>query len=164
MKINLNVRDGETTEQQQFNIEEPSIMQLTSATKIIKEILQEGKENEEINALLGDIFNEVTENKDEEAGDVGTMILKRVFGSLDVFLVELPDQVLRLISTLSGVDHDVIMNLKADELFDVYDAIIEVNDIEKIVKRAKKSFALTKSQKKVMNLFQNKETDQQTQQ
>lgn len=157
MKVNLKVKNGETTETQQHEIEEVNIIQVTSAIKIIKEILESARDNENIEQILDDLFNEAQENLDMEAAEFGMRMLRKALGALDTLFVEVPEKTIELLSVLSGIEYDILIQQKAVDAFDIYDSVIEVNDMEKLIKRAKKSLALTKAQKKVIELFQNKQ-------
>lgn len=160
MKVNLKIKDGNTVQTEQHEIEEINITQMTNAIKVIKEIVDVVRKDEHLKSVIEEIFFEVQEGDEEDGeSDFTKDFMKNILGSIDVLLMEVPEKVFELMSVLSGIDYEVFMQQKPDEVFDIYDAIIEVNDIEKLVNRAKKSLRLTKAQKKVMNLFQNtKET------
>lgn len=162
MKVNLKIRDGNTVQTEQYEIEEINIMQMTSGIKVIKDIFDVVRKDEHLKAVLEEIFFESQTEKDEEksAEEMFTKnFVNNAIGAIDVLLMEVPEKVFELMSVLSGIEHETFMQQKPEEVFDIYDAIIEVNEIEKLVNRAKKSLRLTKAQKKIMNLFPNtKET------
>lgn len=159
MKINLKIKDGNTTQTEQYEIEEINIIQMTQAIKVIKEIFDVARKDEHLLAVLEEIFEE-TQREDGEEKSAEEFFTQKfagnLLGALDVLLMEVPEKVFELMSVLSGVEYDVFVQQKPDEVFDIYDAILEVNDIEKLVKRAKKSFRLTKAQKDIMNLLRKK--------
>src|SRR5699024_3687633 len=93
----------------------------------------------------------------------GKVVTKNAAGAMDVLLMEIRDKAFELLSSLSGIEYETLMNQKAEEVLDLYDAGIQVNDIGKLVNRAETSLALTKAQTKVMNLFQKKEQQVQKQ-
>jgi hypothetical protein len=66
--------------------------------------------------------------------------------AFDKLIETLPDRAFNLLSILSGIDAETLEKTYFDELFDVYDAIMEENDIKKIVDRVKQSFFATKDQ------------------
>ncbi|HLR58918.1 MAG TPA: hypothetical protein VK094_00370 [Pseudogracilibacillus sp.] len=162
MKVNLKIKNEEenSVKTEQFEVEEVSLFQVTRAIKVIKDIVSLTKEDEDLKALLAQFFDDaqsdIAESDEDEAGN---KILEHATGALDVLLMEVPDKAIELLSALSGVGLDTLMQQKLDDAFDVYDAIIQVNDIDKLIQRAKKSFALTKSQTRIMNHFKSKETE-----
>lgn len=161
MKVNLKVKEDNTVQTVQHEIEKVNILQITDAVKVIKDIFVSAKDNENLQALIQDILDEFQSGQDKEIAEVGMKILKRAIDSMDLLLVELPEKTLELFSILSGVEYDTLVRQKAEDVFDIYDAVIQVNDIDKLIKRAKKSLELTKAQVKVMSLFNpNKQTEQ----
>lgn len=161
MKVNLKIKEDNTVQTVQHEIEEANILQVTDAVKVIKDIFVSVNESEQLQALLAELFDEVQNNKDKQVEEVGLMMLQRAVGAMDLLLVEIPEKALKLLSVLSDVEYDTLVRQKPEEVFDIYDAVIKENDIEKLIKRAKKSLALTKAQVKVMNLFPKaKQTEQ----
>lgn len=161
MKVNLKIKEDNTVQTVQHEIEEANILQVTDAVKVIKDIFVSVNESEQLQALLAELFDEVQNNKDKQVEEVGLMMLQRAVGAMDLLLVEIPEKALKLLSVLSDVEYDTLVRQKPEEVIDIYDAVIKENDIEKLIKRAKKSLALTKAQVKVMNLFPKaKQTEQ----
>ncbi len=164
-KISLKIKDKEknsvTTEQ--FEIEEVNLRQVTKTIKIVKDVIGLAQEDEDLKGLLSELFDSAeqqvvkgakTEAETEE--EFGQNITQHLTGAIDVLLMEIPDKVVELLAVLSDIEVDTLMEQKAEEVLDVYDAIIQVNDIDKLIARGKKSLKLTKSQVKVMNIFQPK--------
>ncbi len=160
MKVTLKIKEDNKVETIQHEVEELNILQVTRAIKTIKDIFSLAQRDENLQALLTEVFEEAQEETEQEASLSGQNIGKHLIGAMDVLLVEVPDKAFELLSILSNIDYDTFMQQKAEDVFDIYDAVIQVNDIEKLVNRAKKSFELTKGQVKVMNLFnRNKATE-----
>lgn len=154
MKINLKVKEGNKVETIQHEVEEIGLFQLTGAIKVIKDVLKLAQNDPNLQSLIEEIFEEV---EGENALDnLDNRFMQKLIGAMDVLLEEVPDKAFELLAILSDVDHDVFMQQKAVEVFDIYDAIITVNDVDKLIGRAKKSLALTKAQVKVMSIFQKK--------
>lgn len=150
MKVNLKVKEGNKVETIQHEVEQLNLLQVTRTIKVIKDILSLAKEDENLQALIEEIFTA----EDETANpDIDNRLVQKLFGAMDVLLAEVPDKAFELLSILSNIDHDVFMQQNFEDAMDIYDAIITVNDIDKLIARAKKSLALTKTQVKVMNLF-----------
>jgi len=78
--------------------------------------------------------------KEEHAQMVGKM-----FGAFQMLTVELPEHAIRLLSILSAVELDKLKQQKLMAVMDIYDAVMEENDVEGLISRAKKSLALTKA-------------------
>lgn len=161
MKVNLKIKEDNTVETIPFEVEELNILQVTKAIKTVKDIIDVVKEDPHLQSILSDMFDEA--QKDQSEKEAGQKIIQSAVGAMDVLLTELPEKATELLSIMAGIEYDTFLQQKAEDIFDIYDAIIKVNDIEKLVKRAKKSFDLTKGQVKVMNLFQNKAPTEQKQ-
>jgi len=161
MKVNLKVKEDNTVQTIQHEVEELSIRQVTNSIKTVKGIIDIIQEDQHLQVLLVEMFESQQDDEEKSDDDFGQVVLKNAVGAMDVLLMELPDKALELLAILSGIEHDTLMEQKAEDVFDIYDAVIQVNDIEKLIKRAKKSLALTKAQTKVMNLFPKKEEQDQ---
>jgi len=165
MKVNLKIKEGNTVQTEQHEVEEISIRQVTNSIKTIKGIIDLAREDQHLQASLVEMFDEAQQDNEEkeDAEDFGKVVMKNAAGAMDVLLMEVPDKAFELLSILSGIEYETLMNQKAEDVFDIYDAVIQVNDIGKLVNRAKKSLALTKAQTKVMNLSPKKEQQVQKQ-
>lgn len=166
MKVAIKIKEGNAVHTEQREIEEINIVQMTKAIRVIKDIFDVVRKDEHLLALIEEIFEEVQQEEGEEKGAeefFTQSFAGNLIGALDVLLVEVPEKAFELLSVLSGIDYDVFVQQKPEEAFDIYDAIIQVNDIEKLVLRAKKSLQLTKAQKKVMNLFKKNKTAEEQQ-
>lgn len=158
MKVNLKVKkDDNTVETIQHEVEELNIFQVTRAIKVIKDVIEVVQKDDGLQSLIVEIFEDA--QGEEEADQSGQKIAQHLAGAMDVLLVEVPDKAIELLSVLSNIEHDIFVQQKAEDLFDIYDAVIQVNDIEKLINRAKKSLALTKAQVTVMNVFQKKDQE-----
>lgn len=151
IKINLQVKDENTkaVATEQFIVDEMVMGQVTNTIKVVNDVLNLVQNDENLSAVL----NEFLYGTDEGNEDFSQTLTNRIVSGINVLLVEVPDKAIELLSAMSGIDYGIIMQQKADNVFDIYDAIIQVNDIDKLVQRAKKSFKLTKAQTKVMNMF-----------
>jgi|SRR5699024_2258068 len=175
MKVNLKVKENNQVETIQHEVEELNLFQVTKTINIIGDLFKLTEKDDKIKGLFDELFDprnmdmgeveesEEGENDSEEnpsemgiSQEGGERIMGKLFQAFDVLLTHVPEYAFDLLSTLAGIEYEVLMQQKIDDVFDIYDAIIEVNDVEKLVKRAKKSFALTKAQTKVMNHFQGK--------
>lgn len=162
MKVAIKIKEGNAVHTEQREIEDINILQMTKAIKVVKDILDVVRKDKHLQAVLEEIFSEAQEEDGQEKGAEEFFtkdFAGNLIGAIDVLLMEIPEKIFELMSVLSGIDYEIFMQQKPEEVFDIYDAILEVNDIEKLVNRAKKSLALTKAQKDIMSLFQKKETE-----
>lgn len=159
MKVNLKIKEDNKTETIQHEIEELNLIQVTRAIKTIRDVIKLAQDDENLKELLKEVFDEAEEgqeNGEEAEEEFGKDIAQKLFGALDILLVEVPEKAFELLAIMANIEHKVFMQQKPEDVFDIYDAVIQVNDIEKLINRAKKSLELTKSQVKVMSIFQKK--------
>lgn len=62
-----------------------------------------------------------------------------VLRSFRVLFGTFPDLIVKLLSAVSKIDEDELLDQEPEFLFDVFDAIVEVNDMKSLINRAKKS-------------------------
>lgn len=141
MKVTLKIKKDNTVETIQHEIESINLLQFQNSLKIIKEVLDIVQKDESLkNLLVGAI--ETASNDEEE---LDTRFLASAVEAFEVLLINIPEKAFELLAAMSGIGYDTLMSQKAEDVFDIYDAILEVNDIEKLFKRAKKSLAVTKA-------------------
>lgn len=142
MKITLRVGNGDTFENVQHEISKIKIHQITKSLAVIKDIFGIVQGDESLKAAFGEFMNSVGE---EEASDQsGEELMVKLMGAYETLLLNLPDKAIELLSALSGIEKDIVMAQDVEDVFDIYDAVVEENDIEKLINRAKKSLAVTK--------------------
>lgn len=158
--ITLKIKDQEgNVKKENHEVEEIDVLQFKQLMKTVKEIMALVNENEDLKVLFGSLNNGQGLDDDDEAGAVADQdVITKAIGSFDVLAVELPDQAFKLLSILSGVDHDVMEKQKLKDVMDIYDAVLEENDMEDLVKRAKKSLALTQTKFKFKNFMEKVKT------
>lgn len=141
MKVTLKIKKDNTVETIQHEIESINLLQFQKSLKIIKEVLDIVQKDESLkNLLVGAIESA---GGDEE--ELDTRFLASAVEAFEVLLINIPEKAFELLAAMSGIGYDTLMSQKAEDVFDIYDAILEVNDIEKLFKRAKKSLAVTKA-------------------
>lgn len=148
-EIKLKVKqevDGEiVTKTPTYEIEKLNFFKFMGVTKLVKDIITEVKKDENLAQLFNQMFNMSEEETEEQAALMNKSVLSAAAESFQTLAVYLPEQALELLSALSGVEKDVLGNQEIDAILNVYDAVLEVNDIEELANRVKKSLALTKS-------------------
>lgn len=75
-----------------------------------------------------------------------------IAGAIPLLLVHLPKQAKELVYVVTGVDRDLLGQQDFDTVLDVYDAMLEVNNVEKLYNRIKKSSNVTKKAVGFLNL------------
>ena len=147
MKVNLKIKNENTVETIQHEVEPINLFQFQKALKVIKEVFEIAQQDESLKGLLGDLFN-----AEENGDDLDARFIAQAMEAFEVLLINIPNKAFELLAAMSGIGYDDLMTQRMEDVFDVYDAILEVNDIEKLVKRAKKSLAVTKSKVSFLNL------------
>lgn len=157
--ITLKIKDQEgNVKKENHEVEEIDVLQFKQLMKTVKEIMALVNENEDLKVLFGSLNNGQGLDDDEAGAVADQDVITKAIGSFDVLAVELPDQAFKLLSILSGVDHDVMEKQKLKDVMDIYDAVLEENDMEDLVKRAKKSLALTQTKFKFKNFMEKVKT------
>lgn len=96
------------------------------------------QDNKEFQATVTNLFGQYT-----EGFDIEDLIRNEDFNIFDVldalgFLIEkVPERTIELTSVASGIDSAYLEHQDMDTFFEIIEAVVEVNDIEKIVKRVK---------------------------
>lgn len=147
MKVTLKIKKENTVESIQHEVEPINLFQFQKALKVIKEVFDIAQKDEALKSLLGELF---TAEENEE--NLDARFLASAMEAFEVLLINIPNKAFELLAAMSGIGYDDLMTQRMEDVFDVYDAILEVNDIEKLVKRAKKSLAVTKSKVSFLNL------------
>ncbi|MFD1450831.1 hypothetical protein [Oceanobacillus sojae] len=141
MKVNLKIENGNTTETEQHEVKKINVFQLQGFFKTIKEIIVIVQNDEALRGIFEDFANGA--NADTEV--TPQFVATRIAGAFEAVLINIPEKAFELLSILSGIEKKTLMNQPVEDAFDIYDAVIEVNDIERLWARAKKSFGATKS-------------------
>lgn len=167
-KIKLTIKTGDTKESVQYEIDSVTTLQMMKLKNEISAILKELKANGELTNVLEGLFNAEEVPTDLNKDDAQAMALEKLqdqrfitgmAGAFDKLLETVPDRAFNILSILSGIDKDTLEKVPFIELMDIYDAIMEENDIVKIVERVKKSFFGTKEHwgQLIQKVFKNKQ-------
>jgi len=140
-KVLLKTKKEGVTETIPFEIEKLGLLNFAKAMKALNEIVDVLAKNPALAELFEDIF--LSEGDSDEGSD--RKFLNALVQSAETLLVHLPDQAINLLAVFSGIKREVLEQQAVEDIFDVYDAILEVNDIERLSERAKKSLAATKT-------------------
>lgn len=138
-KVQLKV-NGEI---QSVEVEEITVKQFKQGVKVVKAILAELKGNSKMSEFINFLSENEQLEADEKTKDINFGV--KLAETFDYLLEEVPEHIVSLLAIASGVDENVVDNQPIEKLFDIFDAIVHENDIERLISRAKKSLAVTKA-------------------
>lgn len=155
--VTLKIKDDQgNITKQQHEIEDINLIQFEQMLKVIKEIFQELQKDTSLVSLLDDMFggkgNTGESNQEDVETNMDMQFVQKAIGSFDTLAVKMPAQAFKLLSVLSGVDIEILRQQKVSDVFDIFDAVIEENDIERLINRAKKSLVATVAKAKFLQL------------
>ncbi|MDW4175293.1 hypothetical protein QI193_02620 [Staphylococcus saprophyticus] len=113
--------------------------QFGALTKVINETQKDLQSNEDFKLTVQKLFGEYQDGFDLE--DLFRSEEFNVFSIMDAvgFLLEaVPDRLTEIVAIMSGINRFTVEHQDMDTYFDLIEAVLEVNDIEKIVARVKK--------------------------
>lgn len=142
--LTLRIKDRETkaVTPTQFDIEEMDGYQFEETVEIISEIYESVQNDARTKDLVDGLFSgTLVPDEDQE---VNMEFILKILDGFKVLLVTLPSQAFRLLSALSDIPLDVVKSQKLSKHLEIYDAIIEENDIVSLMERGKQSLNLTK--------------------
>jgi hypothetical protein len=159
-KVSLTIKTGNVKESQVFEIDRITTFQALKLKTEIGTIMKELKDNGELTNVIEGLTNgqlDITALKPTVEGEVDVTVeeieslkdqrfINGLAGAFDKLLDTLPERAMNILSIMSGIDRETLEKTYLDELFDVYDAIMQENDIMRIAERIKKSFFGTKNQ------------------
>lgn len=154
LPIKENQNGEETLITKTFVIDELSFLQFTKLLKALNKAFDELKNDGAMNEFIESVFGEKIEvdTPKELLEQLDKEFLVKAMGAFNFLSVKLPDSLMEILSVLSGIDQKVIESQKMVKVMDVYDAVIEANDIEALVNRLKKSFGATVAAMKFLKL------------
>lgn len=166
-QVEIKTYEGNKLVTEKVEIKEMNIFQIKRVSKELNKLVKDINTNDHLKSALDTFFakrNEINEENRrlyEEAienakGDIdkvsvfqydsseafkraGAQFFKDVLGSFEIVLENAPDSLQNLISQASNINADVIGQQNVYTFLDIIDAVIEVNDIPKLIERLKKS-------------------------
>lgn len=159
-QITLKIKDEEgNIQKRQHEIEDINLLQFKQMMKVLKDIFVQLQEDESLKQLFMDLFNQEVDKAGEGELDTNEQqFINNLINSFETLAVHMPEKAIQLLSILSEIDENTLKEQKIFDVFDVFDAVIEENDIERLWKRAKKSFAKSKVKMSFLN-FARQETE-----
>ncbi len=153
----LKIKDehGNITKQN-HGIEDIDLDQFQQLMKTVNDIIKQLKEDHSLKELVSEVFESEEDEPDIEdvIKDKDTEFILKAVNSFETLLIRLPEQAYKLLSILSGIELSLLKKQKLMDVMDIYDAILEENDIERLITRIKKSLVLTGAKLKFKELVQ----------
>lgn len=144
----------------QHEIGKMKLIQFTKTLGHVKDIVKALNEEGAVAEMFEELFNggEQIDPNNMSEKDIetvmreadGEFLIKGVNAFMQV-VERLPEEAIKLLSTVSGIDKETLENQEIETVLDVLDAVIEVNDVELLIARIKKSFGLTANKLKFLN-------------
>lgn len=163
-QVTLKTIEGNKEVSETFEIKPMNVFQIMRLSKELNNLLGDIKGNEHLKNALNNYFeqsaankeknNEVIEKAQAEGRDVlaeqiystrdtlsqvGGDFINDILGSLEILLSDAPETLTELIATASNIDSNVVKSQDLYVFLDIFDAVVEVNDVNKLVERLKKS-------------------------
>ncbi|MCP3026602.1 hypothetical protein [Halobacillus sp. A5] len=153
-QVTLKVKEEDgTVKKEQHEIEDIDLLQFEQMMKVIKEIFVQVQEDESLKQLFRDLFLEESSEADDEVIEIQDQhFISNLINSFETIAVHMPAKGVKLLSVLSGIETHTLQKQKVLDVLDIYDAVIDENDLERLWKRAKKSLAATKAKMTFVNL------------
>lgn len=155
--VTLKIKDDQgNITKQQHEIDDINLIQFEQMMKVVKEIFQELQKDDSLVGLLNDLFGggmKPGENEPEELEMKMDMeFVQKAIGSFETLAVKMPAQAFKLLSVLSGIDIEILRKQKVLDVMDIFDAVVEENDLERLINRVKKSLVGTVAKVKLLQL------------
>ena len=163
-QVTLKTIEGNKEVSETFEIKPMNVFQVMRLSKEINNLLSDIKGNEHLKNALNNYFEQSAENKEKNnaaiekaqaegrdvlaeqiystrdtISQVGGDFINDVLGSLEILLSDAPETLTELIATASNIDSNVVKSQDLYVFLDIFDAVVEVNDVNKLVERLKKS-------------------------
>lgn len=161
-QVEIKTYEGNKQVTENIEIKEMNIFQIKRVAKELNKLVKDVNTNEHLKNALDAFFakrNEIVEenrrlyeeaiakgeseafqySESEAFKQVGAQFFKDILGSFELVLENAPDSLQNLISQASNINVEVLGQQNVYTFLDVIDAVIEVNDIPKLIERLKKS-------------------------
>lgn len=134
----------ETNEKRTVKIRPMRAFQFISLSKLISQTIKELDASDNLTSVIAEFVgaNSKATDREDLLRLAGEKFYKNAGQSIALLLDILPDKAMTIISTLAQIDLVQLSLQETDVLFDVIDAVVEVNDFQKVLDRVKKSMKL----------------------
>ncbi len=166
-QVEIKTYEGNKLVTENVEIKEMNIFQIKRVSRELNKLVKDINTNDHLKSAVDTFFakrNEINEENrrlyeealekaksDDDKVNVfqydgseafkraGAQFFKDVLGSFEIVLENASDSLQNLISQASNINADVIGQQNVYTFLDIIDAVIEVNDIPKLIERLKKS-------------------------
>lgn len=159
--VQLKVRTEDGYQVKKHEIEKLQFFQFNRTFSLVADILEEVEKNEGVKDMIFDVFfggadgfdaqdleglseEEIAMLKEKADADVEKKFVKALFNSFDILLVHIPEKMAELLAVTADIERSVLDRQEMEVVFDVFDALMEVNNIESLVVRGKQSLGISK--------------------
>lgn len=145
--ILLTKKKGDTTQEVPFKVESITILQFQLILKVVKDIIKAAQKDSDVLGTIEELMNpkpvfvEEGANREEVEAAADRVYFEKIMEAMELLLEVLPDKAFELMAVASGINKELLVAQKAEMIFDIIEAVDESNDINALVKRAKKSLA-----------------------
>lgn len=140
------VENGKTVmTEEQREIRKIKVGQFTKIMGVVSEIMKKVKDDEGLKELFSSMTKPVDVEDEEALQQADANVIAKAVDSFQTLAVHLPEQAFKLLSIISRVEIELLEEQDFDEVFDIYDAVLEENNIDELIERAKKSLTLTQT-------------------
>jgi hypothetical protein len=138
--------NGETTTKTvSHEVKKLNVLQFKQVMSTIKDISKEVSEDESLKELFGALTNMQQMENEEGEQKLDQDVITKAINSFETLAVNLPEHAFKLLSIVSKVKVEVLEEQTLERALDIYDTVLEVNNIEELINRAKKSLSLTQT-------------------
>lgn len=137
----------ETGEYRKIAVAPMKPLQFMKMTKIVKNTVNEIIEDDDVKGALTGLFDNFDPDMEiiEALQTLGVQFLSDSFGSVVNVMDILPNRTMEAIATLAEIDVQELSLQEMDVFFEIVEAVIEVNDFEKLIANVKKSGKLLRN-------------------
>lgn len=162
--VTLKVRDHEgNIINKQHEIEAINGFQFEAVMKVINSIMKDMQQDESLKGLFSSLFGD-QDVREMDLAKLNSDLLMNAVNSFESLFIHMPGKAYELLAVLSNIEVDILKSQKFEDIPNFYDAVLEQNDIERLINRVKKSLALTQTKMKFMSLLKRATASDQTQQ
>lgn len=142
-----------------FEIDSITLKQFTSLLAHVKDLLVHLKDEGSLMDLFNDLLSSDEAQKwlsgDKNPEDITTNqvtdimaasesnFIVTLVNSFESIAIQLPDQAINILATLSGIPKATLEEQQLEKVLEILDAVVEVNDLNRLFERLKKSLGAT---------------------
>lgn len=150
--VNLKIKDEQgTVKTIAHEVEALNGFQFEDVMKVVNKIMKDMQQDSSLKGLFTSAFGD-EDVRDIDISKFNADLLANAVNSFETLFITMPGRAYELLAVLSGVDIQTLKSQKFEDALNIYDAVLEENDIERLINRIKKSLALTQGKMKFLQL------------